>query len=246
MQSFETNSQGGGGVWRSGTTEFLKEILVIKESQTKGKSDELDKGAHNFPFQFQINKENLPSSQRTYRVDIKYTLEAHLYKGLPVARVQFPYAGTVDITCGDLARSVRVDKEKKVLFASEPIRLSAELDRSGIRIGQMLNLQVNVDNNSGRSLRLKAVIKQKQTYSIRSAGYYSKTWAPAKTVAKDTRDERVDPHTSADWEPEGLIVPQTEPTSMDSPWIHVTYFVRVRAKVPFGIDCVIDMPITVV
>ena len=231
----------------SSTDVFLNESVVLKESSTPGSSDELDKGVHNFQFRFQIGKENLPPSQITRLVFIKYSLEAHLHKGLPVIREQLPYAGTFNIDSEELAQSVSAAKEKKLFFASEPIRLFVELERSYVQVGRMVIMRVNVENNSGRSLSVKASIKGRAYTTVRTPNYYSKTlWAPFNTVAKVNREERIAPHTTIDWEPEGLIFPQTEPTTMELSSIRVTHLLRVRVGIPMSGYCVVDIPITVV
>ena len=148
----------------SGTEAFLSRSLVLKESSTPGSSDELDKGSHNFPFKFEIKEENLPASQITLSVNIKYSVEAHLHKGLPVARVAFTYAGS-----GELVQSVSADAEKSVLFASGPIRLFVELESGVIHVGRMVKMRVNVENNTGRSLGLKAAIKEEHTFRSETA-----------------------------------------------------------------------------
>ena len=219
-----------------GTNVFLNESIVLKECSTAGSSDELDKGVYNFPFRFQINREN-PPTQITREVDINYTLEAHLYKGLPVVYVPFHFAGTFNM---DEDSVVSVAKEKKVLFVSEPIRLFLELESSSVRVGQMLKIQVNIENNSGRSLYLNASIRGRPHHNYR----YRVTRVHSNLVSQDNREEHVAPHTTVNWEPEGLIVPQTKPTSMDLQVVRVAYLLRVRVGIPLGSDCVVDIPIT--
>lgn len=228
----------------SGTETFLTEVVVLKESSTPGSSDELEKGTHNIPFKLQIDKKDLPRSQITRDINIKYFLEAHLYKGLPVARVPFTYAGTFDLTSEQHMQSVSADKEKSFLFSSESVHLFAELNSSAVRVGEMVKMRVKVVNNSSRTLGLKAAIKGRSVTSI--ANRHHTLWAPTKTVTKDTRETHVGARMTVDWEPEGIVFPQTEPTTMNLPRAQASYFVRVRASVRLGTDCVIDIPVTVV
>jgi len=99
---------------------------------------------------------------------------------------------------------------------------------------------VTLENGSSRQLRLRAQLLQVIVYTAR--GRHSH---PNKVVVSNA-SRQLEPRTTTTWNPEELVVPgRIKPTLRSCGIISIEYFLRVSAIVPWGLNLIVDMAVTI-
>jgi len=243
--SWSESSGESSEKYTSNETCINLRAIVWRKEQVP--TQELHAGIHNFPFQFQLPA-RLPSSfQAGTAAWIRYYVEGRIGTGMlkfdhtvkaPIAVVE-----VVDINVSHLQTPLHAEKQKTIcclLCASAPITLNVELPRRGFCYGDTLPLKVTLENGSSRQLRLRAQLLQVIVYTAR--GRHSH---PNKVVVSNA-SRQLEPRTTTTWNPEELVVPgRIKPTLRSCGIISIEYFLRVSAIVPWGLNLIVDMAVTI-
>jgi len=152
------------------------------------------------------------------------------------------------------AYPLQAEKQKTLcclLCASAPITLNVELPRRGFCYGDIIPLKVTLENGSSQRLRLRAQLLQVIVYAAQShhghpntaqAGYYKRLRKVVASIASG----QLEPRTSSTWNPEEFVVPgHIDPTLRSCGIISIEYFLRVSAIVPWGLNLIVDMAVTI-
>ena len=148
---------------------------------------------------------------------------------------------TVDINLPQFLIPVHQTKHKQVgclCCVSGNIEFTIDIPRTGFCIsGDCVSLSVMVENGSGRNITMRAEISKLVTFIAGASRRFNRN-----TLAL-VHSEAILPHSTNTWNPENLIVPMVEPTISESKIIHVEYFLKVWAAVPYATNPSIVIPI---
>ena len=204
-------------------------------------------GEHRFPFRFKITGSSLPTSFRGPLGYIRYYVGAklvqHSTKADIVASVEIPFVETVDVDSEHLLKPVCEEKKTafyRLISDSSTVTLRVQLDRSGYCIGEGINIQADVQNNSSRNVVLRAKLIRKGQFSD---GHHQ-TNHPSKVLAT-MNGPQVSPGESFQWTSDSLIVPPTEPTIRTCSYITLYYVLKVSAVISPVRRCTIEIPVTI-
>ena len=229
----------------TGTREYVNLQVVVwsKEQSCDGK---LHSGHHNFPFQFTIPNQRLPSSFGGRKIgNIRYFVEGRITTGLlkfdRVVEAEFPLVEVVDINLPELQRRIGGGVQKTIccwFCASGPITLTAEGPRKGYCIGEAIPLTVTVNNASSR--RIQASVKLQQLITYRAQGRVGYDRTSVLHLSSGPMRER-----STVWLPEIIVPLETVPTLASCDIITVEYILVVKAVIPSAINTSIKIPLTI-
>ena len=157
-------------------------VFVWNCEQTR--DGRLQSGRHNFPFQFTIPIQRLPSSfqgRNSYSSGyIQYYVEGRIGTGQPncdrITTAVFPLVEVVDINAPEFQRPTGGEVQKTLgrwFCASGPITVTAESPRTGFYIGEIIPLTVRVDNASDKQIKVDVYLKQQITYRAENKQYSS-------------------------------------------------------------------------
>ena len=170
---------------------------------------------------------------------IFYKIEARVFTG--AMRFDHKASAPIFITRltsirgGNHTVPIREVKQKQVgclCCAAGDVEFVTKLPRTGysVRNGDIIPLAVDVQNNSTRVIKMKAMIFQKVSMFVR--GYEN---VSRKRVA-EISSEPILPGNSYVWNPTNWTVPEVPPTLVGCRLLRVDYILEVSAVIPNALD----------
>ena len=207
-------------------------------------------GPYSFPFQFMIPNQRLPPTfgkKPNLHNGIRYEVEGRIGTGVPkhdhVIHAEFPLSEVVDTNIPQLQEPARATVTKTVCCwccASGPITLTAEIPRTGFCIGEVIPLNVHLENGSSRQIRLSVTFQQRVVYRAQGRHRYGSDQVLRLLSGP------MQPRTPTLWSPgDELIIPLIEPTLTSCDIINIGYFLKVSAHIPGAIRSSVDIPIRI-
>ena len=226
---------------------YCAKSAVLLDNTDQLTEQTLPAGEHRFPFHFRLTGSRLPTSFKSPLGYISYYIGTKVVRSSPkrdiIASVEIPFVETVDINIDQLLKPVCEENKKTVhslLGDTSPITLRVQLDRSGFCIGEIIKLQADVQNGSGRDITLQAeLIRNSQ---IAAADHQADCTSKVLTTVSGPR---VAPGGLFQWSSDSLVVPPTEPTIATCSYISVNYVLKVSVKIPQSRNCTITIPVTI-
>ena len=230
----------------SANREYVNMQAVVW-SQEQAHNGMLDAGSYNFPFQFVLPNQRLPRSFGSGTGSIRYGLEGRIGTGIlrfdHVIEAEFPLLEVVDTNDPQFEAPVRGAVTKTICCwccASGPITLTAETSGFGFCSGEVIPLNVHLENGSNRQISVSASIHQRVVYTANGR----KTYDRRKVFSLVSGP--MQPRTPSVWSPgDELKTPLVEPTLTSCDIIQVTYFLRVLTLIPRAYSSAVDIPITI-
>ena len=232
----------------SATRDYMN-LQIVVWSQEQAPDGVLYPGPYSFPFQFMIPNQRLPPTfgKKSSTGWIRYEVEGRIGTGVlkfdHVIHAEFPLSEVVDTNIPQLQEPARATVTKTVCClccASGPITLTAEIPRTGFCIGEVIPLNVHLENGSNRQIQLSATVYQRVVY--RAEGSY--TYGGYQVIR--LLSGPMQPRTPSQWSPgDKLIIPLLEPTLTSCDIIDVAYHLKVSAQIPGAIRSLVDIPITI-
>ena len=234
--------------------DFITNRLVLLSADDAAANRTFVQGNYHFPCQFFLPSTLRNSSFEGLYGHIRYDVEARietrkgprflsstpsteLYSALLTINVQ---AAGVAIAPA-LMSPARATVEKRGLFSSLPMTLTATIPRSAYHAGERIPINVSLNNNSGgKDFTLRASLVQIETYGAGARGT-----STVNIVTLDAIESRkIQGRTSIEWAPDlQLAIPSTIPAIFDCSIIKVEHSVEFEVTRTFGTNASVVIPI---
>ena len=246
----ETRSTGSGSHSTSSSstrTYRSEESYVHLECVVWSNSDGvLPAGRHTFPFQFTIPG-NCPSSFSDRIGKIEYTISGKIVsknflKKNHVIRYLINVLGFVDTRTRFAQDPVQFAKEKQLgilCFPRGTINYSVKLPHSLFCVGEHIQTQIRVDNESGRRVRTKVSLIERINYITPRKQRHS------KSVIMAQQSTSLQPHRTSYWDSENFLVPVIRPAITGSNIIKSAYFLHVVIRIPWSCNSSMTIPVVI-
>ena len=237
---------------RGNQTHAESSITVWSSQESAGTNVQLRPGEYQYPFSF-ILPLDIPATFNGVYGNIKYGIAALVdTPGLfsdEHASFLFPVVRDVKVQDTKLLRSVRMETQKTVCCwccTSGPIVLTVALPRQAYCTGETLDVSVTVENGSGRTLSAFAVFTQHTLYTASMPAVGTDT--EKNTIMEEQLGTIQSASTVENTCFSSSILPALlYPTTTDpSAIIKVSYEIAVNVEVPWGLDMLLKVPITLV
>ena len=225
----------------------MKTVVWEKEQATGG--GKLQTGHYSFPFRFTIPDQDLPSSFGTLDSIgwIRYYIEGRIGTGQMkfdhVVQAVFPFAGLVDVNSPDVGTPVSQEARRMTCCCGclpRRITLTAEVPRSGYCIGEVIPLNIAVENGSRRQVKVSVILTQTITYHAKGAR------CDNHFVVIGVASEPMPGRSWTTWSPgDELRLPQTALSLTSSDVINIQYVLMVTAVISWSRNLTTVIPITV-
>ncbi|XP_036455106.1 arrestin domain-containing protein 3-like [Colossoma macropomum] len=172
----------GTVVYHDKETVFKSVQYFVQEKKNKGQDGSLlltneagqtyskivAPGIHVYPFTFQIPLIDMPASFKGYHGNVDYFLEAKLSRSMRISRkasIYFNYVPEGDMSIPDLMMPQCGNTEKKMkFFSSGSVAMNISTERMGYRLGEVLKVRIDIENNSSQTVKPKFCFYQKQSF----------------------------------------------------------------------------------
>lgn len=221
------------------------ETIVWTSDQSP--SGTLDRGRYTFPFEF-VLPESCPPSYKDHIAHITYEIKGRISTG-PFKldrKVSHPISVLKQVSIDKTLtqRDINVEKKKQVGFSCcgcGVISFSSQLPCDGFNVGEEIPVQVEVENGSGRQIKMRARLLEKFTY-ITSR----KQIAREKTSVVQEQSQPLDSHALSSWTTSNFVVPQVgRPAITTANIVKSQFVVRVSAVIPWALNSSIDIPVNI-
>ena len=217
--------------------------LWSKQQSPDGK---LAPGQYSWPFSFNIPP-TAPSSFEGSVGHIRYSLVGKIVTGLfkfdHNVELRVPIQQLVKISDPRLLQPVRQEVQKTVCClccASGPIVLTVALPKTGLLIGESLQLHASLENGSNRRLTMLADIAQHIVY--RAQGHRR----DGGRMVLSIRSNEIEPQASQNWDPTIQIPSEVEvihETSCTN--IAISYSLSVICQIPRALNLTVVVPLKI-
>ena len=237
---------------RGNRTHAESSVTVWSNKESPGINGQFRPGEYQYPFSF-ILPLDIPATFNGVYGNIKYGIAAHIdTPGLfsdEHTSFLFPVVRDVKVQDTKLLRSVRMETQKTLCCwccTSGPIVLTVALPRQAYCIGETLPVSVTVENGSGRELSAFAVFAQHILYTASMPAVGTNT--EKNTIMEEQLGKIESASTlentcfSSNVLPALLYPTTTDPSAI----IEVSYEIAVNVEVPWGLDMLLKVPITIV
>ena len=240
--------KGHGKVSWSETT--MEETYTLQESVVWENSHSSDgvlpTGRHTFPFQFTIPT-NCPSSFRDSIGKIEYSIAGKIsskssFQKDHVIRYLINVSGFVNTRCGIAQEPVLHAKEKRLGMSCSPqgrINYFVSLPRTLFCVGEDIQTEIRVENESGRRVRIKVSLIERINYIISHKQKHS------KHVIMVQKSTSLQPHRTSYWDSENFLVPAIRPAIVGSNIIKSEYFLHIVVKIPWSFNSSMTIPVVI-
>ena len=194
---------------------------------------EFSAGEHKFEISYALAS-TLPTSFKCKNGSIKYKIRVIVDRSWkPKSRFEFPFTVIRPLNLNDVGPSLRnplkqeISKDFKMDFTTEPLYISASIPTSGFVPGEVINVDIQVNNQSKTHIKeLKVYIKK--LISLNSDRPRRVTKISTESDAKVSSDSI--PISSMRSFEINLEVPSLEPNISNCDVIQVQYELRIKAK----------------
>ena len=195
-------------------------------------------GEHRYQFRFNL-PQNIPSSfadeVRSGPGWIRYNIEAEIDRNSPKPNIKtekrLQVVGVVHISADSLRLPFHLEKQKTAGFLcckSAPIVTTVEVPRTGYCVGEEIPFQVTVENGCSKPVRVTAVLRERIVYRARSRRRHG-------SISRLSRgSDPIEPHSTTVWAPEveGIKIPVTTPTTLNTRIIQRNYYLNFTTHIP--------------
>ncbi|XP_031705507.1 arrestin domain-containing protein 3-like [Anarrhichthys ocellatus] len=140
---------------------------ILREAREDG-TEVIGKGRHVFPFSFKIPDRNIPSSLKTCIGKIVHQVKAELKQSMKLtkeAKTYFTFVSKADMDIPGLMDPQFGCKDKSVKgFGSGNISMDVHTQRMGYKQGEVLQVKVEINNKSTRSVKPKFILYEKKSF----------------------------------------------------------------------------------
>ncbi|XP_030273777.1 arrestin domain-containing protein 3-like [Sparus aurata] len=140
---------------------------ILREARQDG-TEVIGKGRHVFPFSFQIPDSKIPSSFKGREGKIVHKVKAELKQSMKLtkkAKTHFTFVSKADMDIPGLMEPQHGAKDKSVkVFGSGSISMDVHTKRMGYKQGEDLQVTVEINNRSSRSVKPKFVLYDKRSF----------------------------------------------------------------------------------
>lgn len=238
-----TESHGESSESYCSSENYVNLQTVVWEN-SQSPDGALQRGRYTFPFEF-ILPQDCPSSFRTNVGRIYYKIKGLISTGLfKVDRKvnhYFAVLRRVSIDQSLTRKDINVNKNKQVGLSCcgcGVISFSTQLPCDGFNVGDEIPVQVNVENGSGRQIKVRIRFVEKIIYITRRKRKTS------ENIVAVQESESLRSHAFSNWTSSSFLVPQIRPAVTLSNIIQSQHIVRVTAVVPWALNSSIDIPVT--
>ena len=227
------------------SSERYVDLKTVLWESSQSPDETLERGRYTYPFEF-VLPENCPSSFRSHVGRIYYKIKGLISTGQFKFDIKvnqyFDVVKCVSIDQSLTQKDINVEKKKQVGFSCcgcGVITFSAQLPCDGFSVGQEIPVQVNVENGSGRLIKIRARLIERITYITTRKRRTSENEIAVKL------SESLRSHAFSYWTSSNFLVPQIRPAITSSKIIKSQYMVRVTVVIPWALNSSIDIPVTI-
>ncbi|KAM4745178.1 arrestin domain-containing protein 3-like [Anableps anableps] len=215
---------------------------ILKEGQQDG-GEVIEKGKHVFPFSFKVpNSRKIPSSFCSIFGQIVHTLKAELKQSMRLTKKTETHFTFVCKAAGSgLMARQHGSINKKIVLGSGKVSMGVHTRQRGYKQGETLQIQVEIENLSSRSVKPKFVLDEKKSFFGLNRGKIQKheilkekadaveSFAGKKTVIKE------------------IIIPRELSLSiLNCPIIKLEYRLKVYLEITCEANLVVKLPIVII
>ncbi|XP_054155749.1 arrestin domain-containing protein 3-like [Oppia nitens] len=199
----------------------------------------LHNGQHIIAFNFQL-PDRIPATYDGQYGRIRYWLKAHIKQDGPDETTIQPFTVQTPayVSIQELTQPVLVSKDKTVgLIGGKPLILRCQLHSRGHNVGHSIPVHCFIDNQSKKSMILKAALKQEVQFTANGVN--------KQTRQKLTRglDQTVGASTQTNTIVELQVPPNAPVVHSVCPIISIKYQLSVKLDIPGSFDLKCDLPI---
>lgn len=204
-------------------------------------------GSYSYPFRFVLNGNLPPSFQGSYGY-IRYIIEARISTGAlkfdKRAVAEIPVSHVLNINTPNLLTALEFENQKTVCClccASAPIVLTVQMPRTGYCIGESITFTANLQNGSGRRVRIRALLSQTVLFTAQGSHRTSST-----TVSNIAFSDFIEGGRTQQWSPEQIQIPVGTQTSITTcRIITISHSLSVSVIIPWSINLSVNVPLVI-
>ncbi|KAG7243964.1 hypothetical protein INR49_006122 [Caranx melampygus] len=215
---------------------------ILREARRDG-TEVIGKGRHVFPFSFTIPDRKLPSSFKASIGKIVHKLKAELRQSMKLtkkAKVHFAFISKADMDIPGLMEPQYGSKDKALkVFGSGDVSVDVHTKQMGYVQGQNLEVMVDINNHSSRSVKPKFILYEKRSFFAQGRRrVYTNEILKGKTeaVAPSSRETVT----------KVISIPRELPPSiLNCSIIKLEYRLKIQLDIKYAIDPEVKLPVVV-
>ncbi|XP_037536406.1 arrestin domain-containing protein 3 [Nematolebias whitei] len=139
---------------------------ILREARQIG-SEIVGKGRHVFPFSFKIPNRQMPSTFHSSIGRVVHKMKAELKQSMKLTKKSecpFIFVSKTDMNMPGLMVPQHGSKDKSLAFGSGNISLDASIKKTGYIPGEPINVSIEINNRSSRSVKPKFELYEKRSF----------------------------------------------------------------------------------
>ncbi|XP_073321604.1 arrestin domain-containing protein 3-like [Pagrus major] len=215
---------------------------ILREARQDG-TEVIGKGRHVFPFSFQIPDRKIPSSFKGCVGKIVHKVKAELKQSMKLtkkAKTHFTFVSKADMDIPGLMEPQHGSKDKSVkVFGSGSISMDVHTKRMGYKQGEDLQVMVEINNRSSRSVKPKFVLYEKRSFFAQGR---------RRVHTNEILKEKVEAIESSNKETVTKVINiprELPPSIMNCSIIKLEYRLKVYLDVKYASDPELKIPIVI-